>query len=123
MKTIARISDWEVIELNYKVAYYVAQNAIAEGASPSTIRSNTLKAEEFERASKNRPSDPVHLAAINRVAKWIGIEDAIAGRPENPQVDDFGEIAPCLYESPVGPEERLSLAGEDDNSGTPCSIC
>jgi hypothetical protein len=124
MKTIPEMSARELVELNYRVAYYIAQNAMTEGTSPSTIRANTREAEEFERRLADGPSDQMQLAAIHRVAKWIGIEDAIAGRAENPQIDDFGEIAPCLYE-PWSRSVRdlpLSLAGEDDDSGSMRSI-
>jgi hypothetical protein len=117
MKTTDELLDRELVERNYKVAYYVAQNAIEEGITPSTIRSNTLKAEKFERRLKHETNVPVNLRAIIRVAKWMGIEDAIAGRAENPQVDDFGEIDLCSFESPsrsVG-DLYVSLAGEDDD--------
>jgi hypothetical protein len=125
MKTIAELSTRELIELNYKVAYYVAQNAIAEGITSKTIRVNALKMEKFERGLKNEWNDSIKLGAINRVAKWMGIEDAIAGRAENPQIDDFGEIESCSCEFQGRQDEVLThpVACEDDDSGSKFSIC
>jgi hypothetical protein len=124
MKTITELSTRELIELNYRVAYYVAQNALEEGITPKTIRANTFKMEEYERGLKREWKDSIQLGAINRVAKWMGIEDAIAGRAENPQIDDFGEIESCSGEFLGRPDEILahSVAYEDDDSGAKYSI-
>jgi len=125
MKTIAELSTRELIELNYQVAYYVAQNAIAEGTMPKTIRANTLKMEKFERGLKNEWKDSIKSGAINRVAKWMGIEDAIAGRAENPQIDDFGEIESfsCENAGTRVENQAYSLSAENDDSVSPYSIC
>jgi hypothetical protein len=79
----------DTLELHYRVAYYVAQNALEEGCEPKTIRENTFKMEEFDRRSKHEPERPLKSRAAERLAKWLGIEDALAGRSQNPPRDLF----------------------------------
>jgi hypothetical protein len=125
MMAIAPLPIREMVELNYKVAYYIAQNALAEGSSPHTIRQNTFRMEAFERVLKHAPKKSATLEAVERVAKWMGVEDALAGRPENPRFDDFllADFHDCEIPSRVYDELSHSLAYDDEDSGSRYSFC
>jgi len=125
MKAIATMPARDLLELNYRVAYHIAQNALEEGSTPRTIRANTFKMEAFERGLKNRPEEPLQLRASQRLTKWLGIEDALAGRSENPPCDLFieNEPFPWEYAGELADDLSRSFACEDDDLGSRYSNC
>jgi hypothetical protein len=93
------VSIVESVILSYTVAYDATCRSIELGWTPNEIRAETLQTEAFaleilgELVVKK-------LNRVHRTASWFGIEDALAGRPMNLNIEDFGEIEPWWYESP-----------------------
>jgi hypothetical protein len=96
----------DVLQREYREEYSNARQLLAEGNAPEVVRArlvDTQKARAKELWAQDEVGKEAYLAAF--VVRGFAREDAIAGNPENPELESILELSPDYYEDFDEPAE------------------